>query len=209
MSTPTTLEANACASRPQTGDPVGPIYVVVESTAERLRYRTRDFLLLMMVPISAVALVWNCIYWLFIIFLPGWMGRGLRECKLTAPVIGFVMVAWVGRSFDFDGRAGALTRRRLYFFARTWAATDVAAVVVGVDANGTPDVADHAGASIELRSGERVEIVSAEFLDAAGWNRFAPVAAHAAGLLRVPLRIEGTPQMLPADARRVLESVAG
>jgi hypothetical protein len=206
MSTSPILAEAPPEARPKIGDRYGAVYVVVESTPERLRYRTRDGLLLLMIPISALALAWNALYWLFIFFLPGWMGRGLRSWGLTAPVFGIVLVAWLGRSFEFDGRAGSFSRRRFYFFIRTWSAADLEAVVVRVDSNATPGGSDPVDASVALRSGEAVEILPTEFVDAAGWNRLAPIVSHAAALLRIPLRITGEPRFASEETRRGLET---
>jgi len=203
---PSTAEPESAAARPMVGDRIGALYVVAESTAERLRYRTQDGWLLLMLPLSAVAVAWNGLYWLFIVALPTWMGRALRDCGLTAPMFGFVLVAWLGRSFEFDGRSGSVTRRRFYFFVRTWSAADLEAVVIGVDTDGTPGVSDHATALLAERSGGRFEIVAGEFIDGDGWRRLASFVSQIVGLLKLPVRIEGEPRVLPAETRRVLTS---
>jgi hypothetical protein len=206
MCTLPTTQQELCPTLPVVGDRIGELYFVAESTAERLRYRTRDGLLLLMVPLSVAAVAWNGLYWLFIVGLPSWMGRGLRNWGLTVPMFGFVLVAWLGRSFEFDGRAGSVTRRRFYLFGRTWSVGDLEAVVIDVDADGTPDVSDHATVLLAERSGRRFEIVAGEFLDGDGWNRLASLVTQIGGLLKLPVRIEGEPRVLSAETQRRLKA---
>ncbi|MCE9606372.1 MAG: hypothetical protein K8U03_15865 [Planctomycetia bacterium] len=195
------------------GDRVAQLYVVVESSDERLRYRTQDWLLLLTVPLSIIGLFWNILYWIFILGLPRWAGSALRDAGLSMPLSSVLGIIFLGRSFDFDRRRGTVAVRRFYLFGPTISFADVQAVEICVtppDASVTATKSDQVRVGLVDRQGAMLASLDDGFYDVAAWQSAAPWFAQVGRLVGCSLRIAGSPQQLCPAVRTLLEAaVAG